>query len=174
MPHALVGLCGRRDGRHEDVPPMFIWKQFLTALTDYTWSRSDGWCLRCARRFYGEAKRNQAARASACALMTMAGVLPRALTTPEVRRCGGPLAESVGEYNIKEQVRGWPSNPTPATSPWDKVRAASCSGKGVSVACAIHTRLALDNAGCTDAQIVGSSAQPREVPDHGRSQGTAR
>jgi nicotinate phosphoribosyltransferase len=80
-----------------------------------------------------------------------------------------------GEYNIVEQVLGGRAfQLDPSNILVDKVRRI-LFGKGVSVACAIHVRLALDNAGYTDAQIVGSSGfNPEKCQIMGAAQGTAR
>ena len=87
----------------------------------------------------------------------MADASPKgSITRRSVERVGHWLGVS-GEYNIVEQVLGGRAfQLDPGNILVDKVRRI-LFGKGVSVASIIHARLALDEAGFKDAQIVGSS-----------------
>jgi nicotinate phosphoribosyltransferase len=157
MPHALIGYTGG------DV--LVAMKLFnatmpdaktLFALVDYTGEEITD-ALRCARWFYDEEKLHLKGKTFGIRIDTHGGRFAEGLDYEKsVERVGHWLGVS-GEYNIVEQVLGGRAfQLDPGNILVDKVRRI-LFGKGVSVASIIHARLALDEAGYKDAQIVGSS-----------------
>jgi nicotinate phosphoribosyltransferase len=157
MPHALVGYTG---GDVLEAMKLFNAAipdaKSLIALVDYTGEEITD-SLRCANWFYEEARLDQAGKSFGVRLDTHGGRFAEGLDYEKsVDRVGHWLGVS-GEYNIVEQVLGGRAfQLDPGNILVDKVRRI-LFGKGVSVAAIIHARLALDRAGYTDAQIVGSS-----------------
>jgi nicotinate phosphoribosyltransferase len=157
MPHALVGYCGG-----DVLAALKLFEKTipeaksLIALVDYTGEEiSDS--LRCAEWFYKEAKLDKKGKIFGVRLDTHGGRFAEGLDYEKsVERLGQWLGVS-GEYNIVEQILGGRAfQLDPGNILVDKVRRI-LFGKGVSVAAIIHTRLALDQAGFKEAQIVGSS-----------------
>lgn len=157
MPHALVGYTG---GDVLEAMKLFDATipdaKTLIALVDYTGEEITD-ALRCARWFYEEAKLDEKGKTFGVRLDTHGGRFAEGLDYEKsVERVGHWLGVS-GEYNIVEQVLGGRAfQLDPGNILVDKVRRI-LFGKGVSVASIIHMRLALDEAGFRDAQIVGSS-----------------
>ena len=157
MPHALVGYAG---GDVLEAMKLFQATipdaKTLIALVDYTGEEITD-SLRCARWFYEEAKLDKQGKSFGVRLDTHGGRFAEGLDYEKsVERVGQWLGVT-GEYNIVEQVLGGRAfQLDPGNILVDKVRRI-LFGKGVSVAAIIHARLALDEAGYRDAQIVGSS-----------------
>jgi nicotinate phosphoribosyltransferase len=157
MPHALVGYTG---GDVLEAMKLFNATipdaKTLVALVDYTGEEITD-ALRCAKWFYEEAKLDKQGKTFGVRLDTHGGRFAEGLDYEKsVDRVGHWLGVS-GEYNIVEQVLGGRAfQLDPGNILVDKVRRI-LFGKGVSVAAIIHMRLALDDAGFRDAQIVGSS-----------------
>jgi nicotinate phosphoribosyltransferase len=157
MPHALVGYTG---GDVLEAMKLFNATipdaKTLVALVDYTGEEITD-ALRCAKWFYEEAKLDKKGKTFGVRLDTHGGRFAEGLDYEKsVDRVGHWLGVS-GEYNIVEQVLGGRAfQLDPGNILVDKVRRI-LFGKGVSVAAIIHMRLALDEAGYRDAQIVGSS-----------------
>lgn len=157
MPHALVGYTG---GDVLEAMKLFQATipdaKTLTALVDYTGEEITD-ALRCAKWFYEEAKLDKQGKSFGVRLDTHGGRFAEGLDYEKsVERVGQWLGVS-GEYNIVEQILGGRAfQLDPGNILVDKVRRI-LFGKGVSVASIIHARLALDEAGYRDAQIVGSS-----------------
>lgn len=157
MPHALVGYAG---GDVLEAMKLFQATipdaKTLVALVDYTGEEVTD-SLRCAKWFYEEAKLDKLGKTFGVRLDTHGGRFAEGLDYEKsVERVGQWLGVS-GEYNIVEQVLGGRAfQLDPGNILVDKVRRI-LFGKGVSVAAIIHARLALDEAGYRDAQIVGSS-----------------
>jgi nicotinate phosphoribosyltransferase len=157
MPHALVGYTG---GDVLEAMKLFNATipeaKTLIALVDYTGEEITD-SLRCARWFYEEAKLDKKGKTFGVRIDTHGGRFAEGLDYEKsVERVGHWLGVS-GEYNIVEQVLGGRAfQLDPGNILVDKVRRI-LFGKGVSVASIIHVRLALDEAGYRDAQIVGSS-----------------
>ncbi|MBG1231256.1 hypothetical protein [Aestuariivirga litoralis] len=157
MPHALVGYA---DGDvlkamklfHETLPEA----KSLIALVDYTGEEiADS--LRCAKWFFDEAKLDQAGKAFGIRLDTHGGRFAEGLDYEKSVDVVGDWLKVRGEYSIVETVLGGRTvQLDPTNILIDKVRRI-LFGKGVSVAAIIHARRALDKAGYTAAQIVGSS-----------------
>ncbi|WP_119391181.1 nicotinate phosphoribosyltransferase [Taklimakanibacter lacteus] len=157
MPHALVGYTG---GDVLEAMKLFNATipdaKTLIALVDYTGEEITD-ALRCARWFYEEEKLDEKGKTFGVRLDTHGGRFAEGLDYEKsVERVGHWLGVS-GEYNIVEQVLGGRAfQLDPGNILVDKVRRI-LFGKGVSVASIIHVRLALDEAGYRDAQIVASS-----------------
>lgn len=157
MPHALVGYTGgdvlaAMKLFHDTLPDA----KSLTALVDYTGHEITD-SLRCARWFYKERKLDKEGKSFGIRLDTHGGRFSEGLDYERSVDVVGHWLEVSGEYNIVEQVLGGRAfQLDPGNILVDKVRRI-LFGKGVSVAAVIHARLALDNAGYPDAQIVGSS-----------------
>jgi nicotinate phosphoribosyltransferase len=157
MPHALVGYTG---GDVLEAIKLFNATipdaTTLIALVDYTGEEITD-ALRCAKWFYEEAKLDKAGKSFGVRLDTHGGRFAEGLDYEKsVDRVGHWLGVS-GEYNIVEQILGGRAfQLDPGNILVDKVRRI-LFGKGVSVAAIIHARLALDEAGFRNAQIVGSS-----------------
>jgi nicotinate phosphoribosyltransferase len=157
MPHALVGYTGGDVLKaiklfNATIPDATT----LIALVDYTGEEITD-ALRCAKWFYEEAKLDKAGKSFGVRLDTHGGRFAEGLDYEKsVDRVGHWLGVS-GEYNIVEQILGGRAfQLDPGNILVDKVRRI-LFGKGVSVAAIIHARLALDEAGFRNAQIVGSS-----------------
>jgi len=157
MPHALVGYTG---GDVLEAMKLFNATipdaKTLIALVDYTGEEITD-SLRCARWFYEEEKLDRKGTTFGVRIDTHGGRFAEGLDYEKsVERVGHWLGVS-GEYNIVEQILGGRAfQLDPGNILVDKVRRI-LFGKGVSVASIIHVRLALDEAGYKDAQIVGSS-----------------
>ena len=157
MPHALVGYAG---GDVLEAMKLFNATipdaKTLVALVDYTGEEITD-ALRCARWFFDEEKLHLKGKTFGVRIDTHGGRFAEGLDYEKsVERVGHWLGVS-GEYNIVEQVLGGRAfQLDPGNILVDKVRRI-LFGKGVSVASIIHVRLALDEAGYKDAQIVGSS-----------------
>ncbi len=157
MPHALVGYTG---GDVLEAMKLFNATipdaKALFALVDYTGEEITD-ALRCAKWFYEEEKLHEKGKVFGVRTDTHGGRFAEGLDYEKsVDRVGHWLGVS-GEYNIVEQVLGGRAfQLDPGNILVDKVRRI-LFGKGVSVASIIHMRLALDEAGYRDAQIVGSS-----------------
>jgi nicotinate phosphoribosyltransferase len=157
MPHALVGYTG---GDVLEAMKLFIATipdaKTLIALVDYTGEEITD-SLRCAKWFYEDEKLHLQGKTFGIRLDTHGGRFAEGLDYEKsVERVGHWLGVS-GEYNIVEQILGGRAfQLDPGNILVDKVRRI-LFGKGVSVAAIIHARLALDEAGYKDAQIVGSS-----------------
>jgi nicotinate phosphoribosyltransferase len=157
MPHALVGYTG---GDVLEAMKLFNATipdaKTLIALVDYTGEEITD-ALRCARWFYEEEGLHRQGKAFGVRIDTHGGRFAEGLDYEKsVERVGHWLGVS-GEYNIVEQILGGRAfQLDPGNILVDKVRRI-LFGKGVSVASIIHVRLALDEAGYKDAQIVGSS-----------------
>ena len=157
MPHALVGYTG---GDVLEAMKLFNATipdaKTLIALVDYTGEEITD-SLRCARWFYEEEKLDRKGTTFGVRIDTHGGRFAEGLDYEKsVDRVGHWLGVS-GEYNIVEQILGGRAfQLDPGNILVDKVRRI-LFGKGVSVASIIHVRLALDEAGYKDAQIVGSS-----------------
>jgi nicotinate phosphoribosyltransferase len=157
MPHALVGYTG---GDVLEAMKLFNATipdaKTLIALVDYTGEEITD-SLRCARWFYEEEKLDRKGTTFGVRIDTHGGRFAEGLDYEKsVERVGHWLGVS-GEYNIVEQILGGRAfQLDPGNILVDKVRRI-LFGKGVSVASIIHVRLALDEAGYRDAQIVGSS-----------------
>ena len=157
MPHALVGYTGG-----DVLKAMQLFNatmpdaKTLVALVDYTGEEVTD-ALRCARWFYAQEKLHDKGKTFGVRLDTHGGRFAEGLDYEKsVERVGHWLGVS-GEYNIVEQVLGGRAfQLDPGNILVDKVRRI-LFGKGVSVASIIHMRLALDEAGFRDAQIVASS-----------------
>jgi nicotinate phosphoribosyltransferase len=157
MPHALVG--------YTDGDVLMAMKLFartipearsLVALVDYRGEEITD-ALKCAHWFYGEAKLHEQGKSFGVRLDTHGGRFSEGLDYEKSVDTVGHWLDVSGEYNIVEQVIGARAfQLDPNNILVDKVRRI-LFGKGVSVASIIHMRLALDNAGYTDAQIVASS-----------------
>lgn len=157
MPHALVGYAG---GDVLTAMKMFAETipeaKTLTALVDYTGEEITD-ALRCAKWFYDEAKLHNQGKKFGIRLDTHGGRFAEGLDYEKSVDVVGHWLNVPGEYNIVEQVLGGRAfQLDPGNILVDKVRRI-LFGKGVSVAAAIHARLALDRAGYKDAMIVGSS-----------------
>jgi nicotinate phosphoribosyltransferase len=157
MPHALVGYTGgdvleAMKLFHATIPDA----KTLIALVDYTGEEITD-ALRCAKWFYEEESLHLRGKTFGIRLDTHGGRFAEGLDYEKsVERVGHWLGVS-GEYNIVEQILGGRAfQLDPGNILVDKVRRI-LFGKGVSVASIIHARLALDEAGYRDAQIVGSS-----------------
>jgi nicotinate phosphoribosyltransferase len=157
MPHALVGYTG---GDVLEAMKLFNATipdaKTLIALVDYTGEEITD-ALRCARWFYEEERLHRQGKTFGVRIDTHGGRFAEGLDYEKsVERVGHWLGVS-GEYNIVEQILGGRAfQLDPGNILVDKVRRI-LFGKGVSVASIIHVRLALDEAGYKDAQIVGSS-----------------
>ena len=157
LPHALVGYTG---GDVLEAMKLFNATipdaTTLVALVDYTGEEITD-SLRCAKWFYEEEELHLKGKTFGIRLDTHGGRFAEGLDYEKsVERVGHWLGVS-GEYNIVEQVLGGRAfQLDPGNILVDKVRRI-LFGKGVSVASIIHMRLALDEAGYKDAQIVGSS-----------------
>jgi nicotinate phosphoribosyltransferase len=157
MPHALVGYTGG-----DVLKAMQLFNatmpdaKTLVALVDYTGEEVTD-ALRCARWFYAQEKLHDKGKTFGVRLDTHGGRFAEGLDYEKsVERVGHWLGVS-GEYNIVEQILGGRAfQLDPGNILVDKVRRI-LFGKGVSVASIIHMRLALDEAGYRDAQIVASS-----------------
>jgi nicotinate phosphoribosyltransferase len=157
MPHALVGYTGG-----DVLKAMQLFNatmpdaKTLVALVDYTGEEVTD-ALRCARWFYAQERLHEKGKTFGVRLDTHGGRFAEGLDYEKsVERVGHWLGVS-GEYNIVEQVLGGRAfQLDPGNILVDKVRRI-LFGKGVSVASIIHMRLALDEAGFRDAQIVASS-----------------
>jgi len=157
MPHALVGYTGG-----DVLKAMQLFNatmpdaKTLVALVDYTGEEVTD-ALRCARWFYAQEKLHDKGKTFGVRLDTHGGRFAEGLDYEKsVERVGHWLGVS-GEYNIVEQILGGRAfQLDPGNILVDKVRRI-LFGKGVSVASIIHMRLALDEAGFRDAQIVASS-----------------
>jgi nicotinate phosphoribosyltransferase len=157
MPHALVGYTGGDVLEalklfHATLPEA----KALFVLVDYTGEEITD-ALRCAKWFYEEEKLHLKGKTFGVRIDTHGGRFAEGLDYEKsVERVGHWLGSS-GEYNIVEQILGGRAfQLDPGNILVDKVRRI-LFGKGVSVASIIHVRLALDEAGYKDAQIVGSS-----------------
>jgi nicotinate phosphoribosyltransferase len=157
MPHALVGYTAGDVLTSlklfaETIPEA----KALIALVDYTGHEITD-SLRCAKWFYEEAQLHKAGKTFGIRLDTHGGRFSEGLDYEKSVEVVGTWLKVSGEYNIVEQVLGGRAlQLDPNNILVDKVRRI-LFGKGVSVASAIHARLALDSAGYKDAQIVGSS-----------------
>ena len=157
MPHALVGYTG---GDVLEAMKLFNATipdaKTLIALVDYTGEEITD-ALRCARWFYEEESLHRQGKTFGVRIDTHGGRFAEGLDYEKsVERVGHWLGVS-GEYNIVEQILGGRAfQLDPGNILVDKVRRI-LFGKGVSVASIIHVRLALDEAGYKDAQIIGSS-----------------
>jgi nicotinate phosphoribosyltransferase len=157
MPHALVGYT---DGDVLEAMKLFARLvpdvRTLVALVDYTGHEITD-SLKCAQWFYKEAKLQQSGKTFGIRLDTHGGRFAEGLDYEKsVDRVGQWLGIH-GEYNIVEQILGGRAfQLDPSNILVDKVRRI-LFGTGVSVASIINARLALDNAGFRDAQIVASS-----------------
>jgi nicotinate phosphoribosyltransferase len=157
MPHALVGYT-----RGDVLEAMKLFNatlpdaKTLIALVDYKGEEITD-ALRCARWFYEEERLHRQGKTFGVRIDTHGGRFAEGLDYEKsVERVGHWLGVS-GEYNIVEQILGGRAfQLDPGNILVDKVRRI-LFGKGVSVASIIHVRLALDEAGYKDAQIVGSS-----------------
>jgi len=157
MPHALVGYTGG-----DVLKAMQLFNatmpdaKTLVALVDYTGEEVTD-ALRCARWFYAQERLHEKGKTFGVRLDTHGGRFAEGLDYEKsVERVGHWLGVS-GEYNIVEQILGGRAfQLDPGNILVDKVRRI-LFGKGVSVASIIHMRLALDEAGFRDAQIVASS-----------------
>jgi len=157
MPHALVGYT---KGDVLEALKLFAEAipeaKSLIALVDYTGEEITD-SLRCAQWFYKEAKLHEQGKVFGIRLDTHGGRFAEGLDYEKSVDAVGHWLNVPGEYNIVEQVLGGRAfQMDPGNILVDKVRRI-LFGKGVSVAAAIHARLALDRAGFKDAQIVGSS-----------------
>lgn len=157
MPHALVGYT-----RGDVLEALKMFAQTipearsLVALVDYTGEEITD-SLRCARWFYHEARLDRQGKSFGIRLDTHGGRFSEGLDYEKSVDVVGQWLNVSGEYNIVEQVLGGRAfQLDPGNILVDKVRRI-LFGKGVSVASAIHARLALDRAGFKDALIVGSS-----------------
>jgi nicotinate phosphoribosyltransferase len=157
MPHALVGYTGGDVLEalklfHATIPDA----KALFVLVDYTGEEITD-ALRCAKWFYEDQKLHLRGKTFGVRIDTHGGRFAEGLDYEKsVDRVGHWLGVS-GEYNIVEQILGGRAfQLDPGNILVDKVRRI-LFGKGVSVASIIHVRLALDEAGYKDAQIVGSS-----------------
>jgi nicotinate phosphoribosyltransferase len=157
MPHALVGYA-----KGDVLAAMKLFAETipeaksLIALVDYTGEEITD-SLRCARWFYDEARLDQTGKVFGIRLDTHGGRFAEGLDYEKSVDAVGEWLGISGEYNIVEQVLGGRAfQLDPSNILVDKVRRI-LFGKGVSVAAAIHARRALDKAGYTAAQIVGSS-----------------
>jgi nicotinate phosphoribosyltransferase len=157
MPHALVGYT---DGDVLESLKLFERvlpdARVLIALVDYTGHEiSDS--LRCAEWFYKDAKLHKKGKAFGIRLDTHGGRFAEGLDFEKSIERVGQWLGAYGEYNIVEQILGGRAfQLDPGNILVDKVRRI-LFGTGVSVASVINARLALDNAGFRDAQIVASS-----------------
>lgn len=157
MPHALIGYTG---GDVLEAMKLFNATipdaKTLIALVDYTGEEITD-ALRCANWFYKEEKLDKKGKTFGVRIDTHGGRFAEGLDYEKsVERVGQWLGVS-GEYNIVEQILGGRAfQLDPGNILVDKVRRI-LFGKGVSVASIIHVRLALDDGGFRDAQIVGSS-----------------
>jgi nicotinate phosphoribosyltransferase len=157
MPHALVGFT---NGDVLEAMKLFAKSipegKTLVALVDYKGEEiSDA--LKCAHWFYEEAKLHKQGKSFGIRLDTHGGRFAEGLDYETSVETVGQWLDVPGEYNIVETVLGVRAfQLDPGNILVDKVRRI-LFGTGVSVASIIHARQALDQAGYTDAQIVGSS-----------------
>jgi len=157
IPHALVGytngdVLAAMKLFHESLPEA----KSLIALVDYTGLEITD-SLRCANWFYHEAKLDTQGKSFGVRLDTHGGRFAEGLDYERSVEVVGEWLKVRGEYPIVEQVLGGRTvQLDPSNILIDKVRRI-LFGKGVSVACIIHTRQALDSAGYKQASIVGSS-----------------
>jgi nicotinate phosphoribosyltransferase len=157
MPHALVGYT---QGDVLEALKLFEASipeaSSLVALVDYTGEEITD-SLRCAKWFYEEARLHEKGKSFGVRLDTHGGRFAEGLDYERSVDVVGQWLDVSGEYNIVETVLGGRAfQLDPSNILVDKVRRI-LFGKGVTVAAAIHTRLALDKAGYKDAVIVGSS-----------------
>jgi nicotinate phosphoribosyltransferase len=157
MPHALVGYA---NGDVLAAMKMFAETlpeaKSLIALVDYTGEEITD-SLRCAKWFYDEAKLDTHGKSFGIRLDTHGGRFAEGLDYEKSVDVVGQWLKVLGEYSIVEQVLGGRAfQMDPGNILVDKVRRI-LFGKGVSVACIIHARRALDKAGYENAMIVGSS-----------------
>ena len=157
MPHALVGYV-----KGDVLAAMKLFAktlpdaQSLIALVDYTGEEITD-ALRCAHWFYNEAQLSAQGKTFGIRLDTHGGRFAEGLDYEKSVDVVGEWLNIHGEYSIVEQVLGGRAfQMDPSNILVDKVRRI-LFGKGVSVASIIHARRALDKAGFTQAQIVGSS-----------------
>lgn len=157
MPHALVGYA-----KGDVLAAMKMFEETLPeansliALVDYTGEEVTD-SLRCAKWFFEEARLHEKGKTFGIRLDTHGGRFAEGLDYEKSVEAVGHWLDVPGEYNIVETVLGGRAfQLDPGNILVDKVRRI-LFGKGVSVASAIHVRLALDKAGYKDAMIVGSS-----------------
>ncbi|MFL5259232.1 MAG: hypothetical protein ACJ8AS_05725 [Hyphomicrobiales bacterium] len=157
MPHALVGYTG---GDVLEALKLFERlvpeARILVALVDYTGHEITD-ALKCANWFYKEAKLHKTGKSFGIRLDTHGGRFAEGLDFERSIERVGQWLGTHGEYNIVEQILGGRAfQLDPGNILVDKVRRI-LFGTGVSVASVINARLALDNAGFREAQIVASS-----------------
>jgi nicotinate phosphoribosyltransferase len=157
MPHALVGYA---DGDVLEALKLFERlipdARTLVALVDYTGHEITD-SLRCAEWFYKQAKLHKKGKTFGVRLDTHGGRFAEGLDFEKSIERVGQWLGTYGEYNIVEQILGGRAfQLDPGNILVDKVRRI-LFGTGVSVASVINARLALDNAGFRDAEIVASS-----------------
>jgi nicotinate phosphoribosyltransferase len=157
MPHALVGYA---DGDVLEALKLFERLipdvRTLVALVDYIGHEITD-SLRCAEWFYKQAKLHKKGKTFGIRLDTHGGRFAEGLDFEKSIERVGQWLGTYGEYNIVEQILGGRAfQLDPGNILVDKVRRI-LFGTGVSVASVINARLALDNAGFRDAEIVASS-----------------
>jgi nicotinate phosphoribosyltransferase len=157
MPHALIGYTGG-----DVLESLKLFERLvpeartLVALVDYTGHEITD-SLRCAEWFYKDAKLDRKGKTFGVRLDTHGGRFAEGLDFEKSIERVGQWLGTYGEYNIVEQILGGRAfQLDPGNILVDKVRRI-LFGTGVSVASVINARLALDNAGFRDAQIVASS-----------------
>jgi len=157
MPHALVGytngdVLAAMKLFSETLPEA----KSLIALVDYT-GHEIADSLRCAKWFYEEAKLDAKGKSFGVRLDTHGARFAEGLDYERSVEVVGDWLKVRGEYPIVETVLGGRTvQLDPSNILIDKVRRI-LFGKGVSVACIIHARQALDKSGFKSAMIVGSS-----------------
>jgi nicotinate phosphoribosyltransferase len=157
MPHALVGYT-----RGDVLEALKLFERLvpeariLVALVDFTGHEITD-ALKCAHWFYKEANLHQKGKSFGIRLDTHGGRFAEGLDFERSIERVGQWLGTHGEYNIVEQILGGRAfQLDPGNILVDKVRRI-LFGTGVSVASVINARLALDNAGFREAQIVASS-----------------
>lgn len=157
MPHALVGYAGGDVVKAcqifvEAVPEV----DDITALVDYRGLEITD-ALACARWFFEEARLHEQGKRLGIRLDTHGGRFAEHLDYPHSVETVGHWLNVRGEYSIVEQVLGTRAFLLDIGDALvDRLR-RQLFGPGVSAACVIQMRQALDAAGYKDARIVASS-----------------